>query len=103
MKKKMLEIRVYGGCAKGEVLEVDLEDNPDTVVSIGRGRNCKLQLNDPILSKHQCKIVAKANKWQIIDEGSTNGTWIYMGNSTKVVEGMIIRCGSTYYCCSILS
>lgn len=83
----MFELKVYGGCANGEILEVS-KDEGDCTVTVGRSRTSRLVLNDPLLSKTQCRFIRKNSKWFLIDggdhESSTNGTWVYMGNLTKV-------------------
>lgn len=60
--QNFLEVRLYGGCAKGEVLEYDMDE-----ITIGRARHCRIVVNDPILSKIQCKFIRKNNKWYVVD------------------------------------
>lgn len=61
-------MKVYGGCANGETVEVGANEG-DCSVAVGRSRTNRLVLNDPLLSKTQCKFVRKNGKWYLLDGG----------------------------------
>src|ERR1039458_8652615 len=43
---------------------------------IGRGESCDLRLPDPSVSQHHVSIRQRGSDYIIIDEGSTNGTFV---------------------------
>jgi hypothetical protein len=45
-------------------------------LSVGRGQDNDLNLEDKKLSRHHAMIEAVAKGWQVRDLGSTNGTWV---------------------------
>jgi pSer/pThr/pTyr-binding forkhead associated (FHA) protein len=47
-----------------------------TRVVIGRGEGCDLRLPDPSVSHRHASIRAKGPEYSVVDEGSTNGTFI---------------------------
>jgi len=67
----------------GEQYSIYLEESIDTnareiYISIGRLSNNHIVLPDPEknISKHHCSIQYKNNRWWIVDEGSSNGTFL---------------------------
>jgi len=64
---------------------------------MGRGLECKIQLNDPLSSRVHARLVFKDLQWQVLDAGSRNGTLL---NGSKIdtavlVHGNRIRIGNT--------
>jgi len=45
-------------------------------VVIGRGPSCDVRLPDPSVSQRHALIRAQGGDYQVLDEGSTNGTWV---------------------------
>ncbi len=48
----------------------------DGVVEIGRGIDCDLRLDDPLVSRHHCRLERLGEEWFVVDLGSANGTWL---------------------------
>ena len=50
----------------------------EPIISIGRQGNNHIVLSDPEkkISRHHCSIQYKNNRWWIVDEGSSNGTFL---------------------------
>jgi hypothetical protein len=57
----------------GSERKVRLDDKP---VSIGRGEDCDLQLDDATLSRQHARIVKTPQGWAIEDVGSRGATWL---------------------------
>ena len=51
---------------------------PDIHISIGRQSNNHIVLPDPhkTISRHHCYLQYQSNRWWIVDEGSSNGTFL---------------------------
>ena len=45
-------------------------------VVVGRGPSCDVRLPDPSVSQRHALIRAQGGDYQVLDEGSTNGTWV---------------------------
>ena len=74
---------------------VSLGDSP---VTLGRGHDCTLVLDDDYASTHHARLVPEEGRWVVEDLGSTNGT--YLGAAkvvrpTPVPLGQPIRIGKT--------
>ncbi len=56
---------------------IDAEEK-EPIISIGRQGNNHIVLSDPEkkISRHHCSIQYKNNRWWIVDEGSSNGTFL---------------------------
>lgn len=52
-------------------------------VTVGRGGNCDIVINNFAVSRHHCTIREVKRKWILFDEGSSNGTFV---NGQKVVQ-----------------
>ncbi len=69
-----------------------------STVTLGRGSDCPLRLDDDYVSTRHARLVSNGESWFVEDLGSTNGT--YLGNTrvTRPVEvstGAQIRLGKT--------
>lgn len=53
-------------------------------ITIGRGDDCGIQIQDEQASRHHCTIERRQDKWVLIDH-STNGTYITTGSSPEVL------------------
>lgn len=67
-------------------------------VCIGRGEECQLRLDDPLISRLHARVWASGRRLFLTDEGSTNGTFL---NETPVQGTVrlrpedVVRVGST--------
>ena len=66
-------------------------------ITIGRGKNCNIILNNLSYSRIQCSIILENNFWYIIDgdneKESTNGTWIFINWDYEIEDDFIFRIG----------
>lgn len=86
-------------------LEIHLErDNLQQVltiesdsITVGRGQDCEVRIDDPMASRHHCRLERLGNEVFLVDLDSRNGTWIE-GNQVDrlpVTASDVIRIGST--------
>jgi two-component system response regulator AtoC len=64
---------------------------PDTTLTIGSVSGNTLDLRSSCVSRFHCRIVRKEDGYYVVDQGSSNGTFL---NGTKVVEAKL-RSGDT--------
>src|SRR4051812_36521732 len=62
---------VTEGALQGTTLELS-----DTPVTLGRGHDCTLVLDDDYASTHHARLVPQGEGWMVEDLGSTNGTYL---------------------------
>ena len=70
----------------------------DTPVTLGRGNDCTLVLDDDYASTHHARLVPEGEAWLVEDLGSTNGTYLGRAKVTRptaVPVGTPIRIGKT--------
>ena len=50
-----LKVKVFGGANDGDIYDFDAEqmDEGQRMITVGRGNNCDIKLNDKLLSKNQ--------------------------------------------------
>ena len=88
-------VMVVGGPDRGRGVEIVGEK----AISIGRGKNHTLNLNDPGVSTDQCEIVAEAGKVVLRDLGSKNGTYVNNQRIERTAQPLencdIVTCGAT--------
>jgi pSer/pThr/pTyr-binding forkhead associated (FHA) protein len=70
-------------------------------VVIGRGAGSDVRLPDPSISSRHATIRAQGNDYAIVDEGSTNGTWVggvkLLPQSPRLVKsGDLVRVGRVW-------
>lgn len=86
-------------------LEIHLErDNLQQVmtvegdsITIGRGQDCEIRIDDPLASRHHCRLERLGNEVFLVDLDSRNGTWIEGDQVERLVitASDVIRIGST--------
>jgi hypothetical protein len=59
---------------------------------MGRGAGCDIVILDPQSSRHHCDIRWNGRHWEILDRGSTNGTFV---NNVPVRQPAALQPGST--------
>ncbi len=67
-------------------------------VVIGRGEGCELRLPDPSVSHRHASLRQRGPDWVLVDEGSTNGTWLgsvrLAPQAPRVIQhGQLVRVG----------
>lgn len=67
-----------------------LPDARQAVVLLGRGADCDIVLGDPAVSRRHAALMRFANRWYVVDRGSTNGTLI---NGLQVWGVAVVRPG----------
>ena len=79
------------------------------VINIGRNQNCDLIIEDMMLSKIQCRIEHNANdKCFYLCDGdgkkeSTNGTWVFILNSTKITNNFMFKAEHTLFVANLIN
>jgi len=86
-------------------LEIHLErDNLQQVIiveedsiTIGRGQDCEVRIDDPLASRHHCRLERLGTEVFLVDLDSRNGTWIEGDQVDRLVVSAsdVIRIGST--------
>ena len=68
---------------------------------LGRRGDASVQIDDPTVSGHHCRIVAVAGQVIVEDLGSRNGTFVDQEQVTqpRVVETECTGCGVCHYVC----
>src|SRR4051812_30619317 len=88
------------GSPRGEESQPSLTFDGGRVV-LGRGSGSDVRLPDPSVSTRHATIRAQGNDYAIVDEGSTNGTWVggvrLMPQTPRVVKtGDLVRIGRVW-------
>ncbi len=77
-------------------------------IKIGRIKNeeTDFAFEDNDVSRKQCMIIYEDNNWYIVDgdgiNPSSNGTWFYPEIYFNIIDGLIIRIGTTLFECKYL-
>lgn len=67
-----------------------LDPSKQTVFSLGRSTSCDIALNDQRSSRHHADIRWNGRYWEVVDRGSTNGTYV---NGMQVHQPYDLRPG----------
>ncbi|MDP7062272.1 MAG: sigma 54-interacting transcriptional regulator [Planctomycetota bacterium] len=75
-----------------KVLTVEAES-----VLIGRGRDCEVRIEDPLASRHHCRLERLGREVFVVDLDSRNGTWVGAEQVERraLAAADVIRIGST--------
>jgi two-component system cell cycle response regulator len=69
-------------------------------LSVGRGMECDLVLDEDSVSRLHCRLTHTANGWAVLDEGSTNGTYLNerrLSATVHLVQGELLRVGGVVF------
>jgi pSer/pThr/pTyr-binding forkhead associated (FHA) protein len=88
-----------GDGARGEAPKLTFDGTQRVV--IGRGSSCDVRLPDPSVSHRHATLQASGVEFVIVDEGSTNGTWVgrvrVAARTSRVVRsGDLVRVGRVW-------
>jgi pSer/pThr/pTyr-binding forkhead associated (FHA) protein len=88
-----ITVSPYNGPLKGRSIEINEEQ-----VSIGRGAENVIRLDDPSVSKRHAKLIKTPRGCSIEDLGSQNGTWIdgnpiELGRKVKIESSIPVSIG----------
>ena len=95
-----MTIRLFGGSGHGTLIECDPCQEKYT---LGRSETCYIFIDHEKLSKMHCSFLFdnKLRQWVIRDgvdlRSSTNGTWIYMSQETKIENNMTLKLSEVIY------
>ena len=96
---------IYG---EEERRRISVDSNVKRILRIGRQRANDIDFNfeDDDVSRKQCIIYYEDNNWYIQDgdgiKPSSNGTWFYPEKYYDILDGMIIRMGTTSFKCKYI-
>ena len=83
--------------------EYKVKEDEDCLITIGRSQKCDIIIEDMMLSKIQAYIEyqAKTKKFYLIDgdgnKESTNGTWVFILNATKITNNFMFKAEHTLF------
>jgi pSer/pThr/pTyr-binding forkhead associated (FHA) protein len=93
-----LGIRFVEGPKANQVYNFTPAESP---VRIGRMVDCGVRFDETSLSRYQCLASYVGGRWQLEDgdgqKASTNGTWLYVDDYFKVMDGMILKAGQSLF------
>ena len=83
--------------------EYRINENEDSIITIGRSQKCDIIIEDMMLSKIQAFIEynSKTKKFYLNDgdemKESTNGTWVFILNATKITSNFMFKAEHTLF------
>ena len=83
--------------------EYRINENKDSIITIGRSQKCDIIIEDMMLSKIQAFIEynSKTKKFYLNDgdemKESTNGTWVFILNATKITNNFMFKAEHTLF------
>ena len=105
----LMNIKIFSGNIRHGQLSFNPKHSP---VVIGRSPDCDVIIDDSMLSRFHCTIEFKQdkNKWFIVDgiydkdkkgiKKSTNGSWKYVFEDTKITDKMCFKANHNLFICS---
>lgn len=108
-ERNNINIKIFSGNIRHGGLSFNPKQSP---FMIGRSPDCEVIIDDTMLSRFHCTIEYKEGKWFIVDgyldnknqgnyKKSTNGTWIYAFEDSKIVDGMTFKANHNLFICSL--
>ena len=91
-----------------DIKQINLEENSNSYTSIGRSQHCDIIIEDMMLSKVQCCIEynSKTKKIYLCDgdgkKESTNGTWVFILNPTKITDNFMFKAEHTLFVANLV-
>lgn len=91
-----------------DLKEFDIDENKNYCINIGRIQNCDIVIEDMMLSKIQCCIEYNAkDKCFYLNDGdgkkeSTNGTWVFILNPTKIFNNFMFKAEHTLFVANLV-
>ena len=92
-----------------DLKEFDIDESKNFFINIGRNQNCDVVIEDMMLSKIQCRIEYNSNdKLFYLNDGdgkkeSTNGTWVFILNPTKITENFMFKAEHTLFVANLIN
>ena len=86
-----------------DIKQINLEENSNSYTSIGRSQHCDIIIEDMLLNKVQYYIEynSKTKKIYLCDgdgkKESTNGTWVFILNPTKITDNFMFKAEHTLF------
>ena len=83
--------------------EYRINENENSIITIGRSQKCDIIIEDMMLSKIQAFIEynSKTKKFYLNDgdemKESTNGTWVFILNATKITNNFMFKAEHTLF------
>ena len=83
--------------------EYRINENEDSIITIGRSQKCDIIIEDMMLSKIQAFIEynSKTKKFYLNDgdemKESTNGSWVFILNATKITNNFMFKAEHTLF------
>jgi diguanylate cyclase (GGDEF)-like protein len=70
-----------------------------TEMVIGRGADCSIQVDRDSVSRKHAKVFCQGNQWQVLDLGSTNGSYVNDGQITQcsLRDGDLLKIGNAIF------
>ena len=102
----LLTIEVLFGEEKRRKITFDSRKNQ--IIRIGRIKNEETDFvfEDEDVSRKQCMIIFEENNWYIVDGNgknpSSNGTWFFPEKYFNILEGLMVRMGTTLFECKYI-
>lgn len=103
-----IRLKIYGR-SNGDVYYFSASDCHENLITIGRQESCDIKVQGNLISKIHCTIFYTPEKgWVLFDgdmtrsQNSTNGTWVYINDSTEIFDSMIFKSGRIIFKVSIL-
>lgn len=84
----ILDVKKPNGDRYKIALEKFIKSNRNTSINIGRQDTNHIVLSDPQkkISRYHCSIQSSKGRWWIIDEGSSNGTFVSRNNTHSEID-----------------